>query len=412
MYKNGFLKVCLVSPRLSVGNPRENVDEMLRCLEKNDSAVCLFPELGITSYSCNDLFMQRSLLQDALFALDHLLKHNPYSGVVICGMPLEIQAIVVNVAVAIQGDKILGVVPKFFLPNTKEYYEKRWFNSGFDLVDKTKKVKIFGKLVPFGNLLFQSGDVKFGIEICEDMWATISPGNLLSVNGATLIFNLSASNETLGKESIRRNAVLEHSRKNTGAYIYVSCGPSESSSETVFFGHKIVASNGELITESQNTGLDTDILYADLDLERLAYERRNNSSYRESILQYPHDHQIVPFSLPESADFRFARPLDTLPFVPQQNPDKIFDKITRIQELALVKRLNHLGMERVLIGISGGLDSALTLLVACRAFDRLGLDRKGIIAVTMPGMATSVRTRENARKLMEFLKVTALEINL
>ena len=412
MYKNGFLKVCLVSPRLSVGNPRENVDEMIRCLENNDSAVCLFPELGITSYSCNDLFMQRTLLQDALFALDHLLKHNPYSGVVICGMPLEIQAIVVNVAVAIQGDKILGVVPKFFLPNTKEYYEKRWFNSGFDLVGKTKKVKIFGKLIPFGNLLFQSGDVKFGIEICEDMWATISPGNLLSVNGAALIFNLSASNETLGKESIRRNAVLEHSRKNTGAYIYVSCGPSESTSEAVFFGHKIVASNGELITESQNTGLDTDILYADLDLERLAYERRNNSSYRESILQYPLDHQVVAFSLPDSSDFRFDRPLDTLPFVPKQNPDTIFDKITRIQELALVKRLNHLGMQRVLIGISGGLDSALTLLVACRAFDRLGFDRKGIIAVTMPGMATSERTRENARKLMEFLNVTAMEIDL
>lgn len=411
-YKNGFLKVCSVSPRLSVGNPRENVKEMIKALENNDSAICLFPELGITAYSCNDLFLQRSLLEDSLEALSYLLAHNPYDGVVICGMPLETQSMVVNVALALQKDKILGIVPKFYLPNNKEYYEKRWFNSGFDLVDKTKKVKILNKSVPFGNLLFESGDVKFGIEVCEDMWATISPGNFLSVNGANLIFNLSASNECLGKESTRRNCVLEHSRKNTGAYVYASCGPAESSSETVFFGHKIIASNGSLLTESMNRTLDTDILYADIDLERIAYERRSNSSYREAILKYHLDYQIVPFVLKESEDYAFAKPLDTLPFVPKVNPEKTFERISKIQELALVKRLTHLGIQNVLVGISGGLDSALTLIVACRSFDRLGLSRKGIIAVTMPGMGTSSRTKDNARKLMEYLGVTALEIGM
>lgn len=412
MYKNGFLKVCLVSPKLWVGNPHDNVQEMLRALANNESAICVFPELGITSYSCNDLFMQRSLLSDSLNALDTLLKNNPYEGIVVCGMPLEIREIVINVAVVIQKDKMLGCVPKFYLPNTKEYYEKRWFNSGFDLVDKTKSVQILNKTVPFGNLLFAAEEVKFGIEICEDMWATISPGNFLSVNGANIILNLSASNETLGKESVRRNAVLEHSRKNSGAYVYVSCGPAESSSDTVYSGHKIVAANGALVTESKNQNLETDILYADIDLEKLAYERRINSSYRESILKYHIDYQTVPFQLTESADYRFDKPIDTLPFVPKKDPLGTFNKISSIQELALAKRLSHLGLKTVLIGVSGGLDSALTLIVACRAFDLLKFDRKGIIALTMPGMATSDRTKKNARRLMETLGVTTMEINL
>lgn len=412
MYKNGFLKVCLVSPKLEVGNPTYNVNEMLKALEGNESAICVFPELGISAYSCNDLFMQRSLLSDTLDALETLLKKNSFPGVLICGMPLEIREIVLNVAVVIQKDKILGVVPKFYLPNTKEYYEKRWFNSGFDLVEKTKTIKILSKSVPFGNLLFEADKVKFGIEICEDMWATITPGNLLSVNGANLIINLSASNETLGKESIRRNAVLEHSRKNSGSYVYVSCGPTESSSETVYSGHKIVATNGLLVTESANNNLETDILYADLDLDRLAYERRNNSSYRESILKYHIDYQTVPFVLGESEDYHFDKPIDTLPFIPKLNPTKTFEKISRIQELALGKRLSHIDIKKVLIGVSGGLDSALTLIVACRTFDLLKWDRKNIIAITMPGMATSVRTKKNAHRLMELLGVTSQEIDL
>ncbi|MDD3126503.1 MAG: NAD(+) synthase [Candidatus Izemoplasmatales bacterium] len=412
MYKNGFLKVCLISPAVTVGNPKENVKEMLRTLEGNTSAICVFPELGITAYSCNDLFMQKSLLDDAISALDMLLKSTSYPGVIICGMPFEYREIIVNVAIVIQKQRILGIVPKFYLPNTKEYYEKRWFNSGFDLIDKIKSVKILDQIVPFGNLLFESGDIKFGIEICEDMWATITPGNLLSVNGANLIINLSASNETLGKEAIRRNAVLEHSRKNTGAYIYVSSGPSESTSETVYSGHKIVAANGALIAESQNNDLETGILSADLDIDRLSFERRNNSSYRESMFQYHIDYQVVEFALLISDDYHFETQLDTLPFIPKTDSQTIFNKISKIQELALMKRLSHLHIKHVLIGVSGGLDSALALIVACRVFDRLKYDRKGIIALSMPGMATSDRTRANANKLMTTLDVTKLEIDL
>ena len=412
MYKNGFLKVCLVSPAVTVGNPHENVNEMLKTLEENPSAVCVFPELGITAYSCNDLFMQKSLLDDTITALDLLIQHNSYAGIIICGMPFEYRETIVNVAVVIQKKRILGIVPKFYLPNTKEYYEKRWFNSGFDLIDKLKSVQILNQNVPFGNILFEANEIKFGIEICEDMWATITPGNLLSVNGANLIINLSASNETLGKEAIRRNAVLEHSRKNTGAYVYVSSGPSESTSETVYSGHKIVAANGVMIAESQSDDLETGILYADLDIERLSYERRNNSSYRESMLQYHIDYLVVEFDLPIADDYQFEKPLDTLPFIPKTDAIATFNKISKIQELALAKRLSHLQLDHVLIGISGGLDSALTLIVACRVFDRLHYDRKGIIAISMPGMATSTRTKANANKLMNSLGVTNLEIDL
>jgi len=415
MYKHGFLKVSLISPQVSVGNPAENVGFMLETLARNESSIAVFPELGITAYSCGDLFFRKALLDDALQALATLaagLKTSDYNGVVVCGMPLEINEMVLNCAVVLQNDRILGVVPKFYLPNTKEYYEKRWFKSGFDVADHLQEVVLFGQKVAFGNLMFEAGKVKFGIEICEDMWATISPGNLLSVNGANVIINISASNETLGKAAIRRNAVLEHSRKNCGIYVYVSAGASESTSETVFSGHNMVAINGQMIAESDRMSLETETMYADLDVERLANERRNNSSYRDSILKYTHEYRIVPFALPESDDYRFQAALDCLPFVPKTNPEDDFSKISQIQEFGLAKRLRHLGLAHLVVGISGGLDSALALIVACRAFDRLGLDRQGIIAVTMPAMGTTRRTKDNAVALMTGLGVTVRQIDL
>ncbi|MDP3130267.1 MAG: NAD(+) synthase, partial [Bacillota bacterium] len=415
MYKHGFLKASLVSPAVVVGNPKENVAAMLAALHHNESSLAVFPELGITGYSCGDLFFSKALLDDAQEGLRVLLtglQPSPYDGVVVCGLPLEVNEMVLNVAVVLQNAKILGVVPKFYLPNTKEYYEKRWFKSGFDVADHLSEISLLGQRVPFGNLIFEAGKVRFGIEICEDMWATISPGNLLSVNGANVIVNISASNETLGKAAIRRNAVLEHSRKNCGVYVYVSAGASESTSETVFSGHNMVAVNGMMIAESEGMSLDTKTLFADLDLDRLANERRNNSSYRDSILKYTHDYQIVPFALPESGDFRFQEALDRLPFVPKTNEEDSFRKISQIQEFGLAKRMRHLKLSHLVVGISGGLDSALALIVACRAFDRLGLDRKGIVAVTMPAMGTTERTRKNARALMDAVGCDAREICL
>ena len=215
MYNNGFMKVSLISPTLEIGNPKFNVEEMLRTLKDNPSAIAVFPELGITGYSCNDLFFMRTLFDDVEEAVKHLLKYNSFPGIIVCGLPLIVEEMTLNVAMVIQKDKILGVVPKTYLPSTREYYEKRWFKSGLELIDKISTIHAFDQEIPFGNLIFSAGDVKFGIEICEDMWATITPGNLLSINGAIIIVNISASNETLGKEEIRRNAVCEHSRKNS-----------------------------------------------------------------------------------------------------------------------------------------------------------------------------------------------------
>ncbi|HOO44540.1 MAG TPA: NAD(+) synthase, partial [Bacillota bacterium] len=319
---------------------------------------------------------------------------------------------VLNTAIVIQKDKILGVVPKFYLPNTKEYYEKRWFKSGFDVVEHITSIELLGKDVPFGHLIFNFQDIKFGIEICEDMWATITPGNLLSVNGANIIFNISASNETLGKESVRRNAVLEHSRKNCGIYVYCSAGASESSSETVFSGHNIVGNNARLIKEANLFSLETQIMYVDLDIHRLAYERRVNSSFRDSILKYRWSYQNVDFTLETSSDYVFEEKIDPLPYVPKKEIEDNFNKIRSIQEFGLAKRMEHVGLKTLVIGVSGGLDSSLALLIAKRAFDYLGLDPKGIRAYTMPGMHTSSRTNINAKKLMDALGVYSEEIDI
>ena len=409
---NGFLKISLITPKLEVGNPEFNTKEMLKALDDNRSSIALFPELGITGYSCGDLFFQKSIFDDTLKYIEYFLKNNSFNGVCIIGAPLTIEEMVLNCALVIQKDKILGVIPKFYLPNTKEYYEKRWFKSGFDVVEHIKEVNLCNQTVPFGNLIFTHNDIKFGVEICEDMWATITPGNLLSVNGANIIFNISASNETLGKDIIRRNAVLEHSRKNCGIYVYCSAGATESTSETVFSGHNIVGSNARLIKETNLFNLETEIMYVDLDILRLAHERRNNSSFRDSILKYRHKYQTVLFDIEETEEYEFEEGFDQTPYVPKVDEYLNFKKISAIQEFGLAKRLKHINMTKIVIGISGGLDSSLALLVACLAFDHLNLDRKGILAYTMPGLHTSKRTKDNANKLMDLLGVTKKEIDI
>ncbi len=412
MKKNGFVKISLVSPTLKVGNPEFNVNEMLRVLKEDKSAVTVFPELGITGYSCGDLFFHDELLYDAKQQLKVLVENNPHDGVVVCGMPLVVREMVLNVAVIIKRHTILGIVPKFYLPNTKEFYDKRWFKSGFDIVGHVRTLNLCGQDVPFGNLLFSAGNLRFGVEICEDMWATITPGNLLSLHGANMIINISASNETLGKATIRKNAIVDHSRKNAGVYVYASAGASESSSETVYSGHNVIAENGRLIRETETFSLNTEIMVADIDFSRVNHERRTTSSFRDSILKYEIDHQVISLNLPDTEDYTFENPLDKVPFIPKKAPVESFEKIASIQEYGLAKRLKHLDMDTVLIGISGGLDSSLALLICVRAFEHLGLDKKGIRAVTMPAFATSKRTLSNAKKLMDVLGVHASEIDI
>jgi NAD+ synthase (glutamine-hydrolysing) len=414
MYKNGFIKVASVTPKLKVGNPDYNVKEMIKIVKDIESSITVFPELSVSAYTCNDLFFQESLLLDTKAAIKYFLDNNTAKGIVIIGAPLELDGALYNAAFVIQEDKIIGIIPKFYLPNTGEFYEKRWFQSGFEIVKNRAGVTYFDYKVPFGNLVFKSidGQISFGIEICEDMWAPISPGNILSINGAKIIVNLSASNEVLGKREIRKRTILEHSRRNEGAYVYSSAGVNESTSETVFSGHNVIAQNGNLIIETENFNQESEVIYGDIDLNQIDFKRRTNSSYRDTLNRYRHDYQEVRFSIEETEDYEFRKKFDSTPFVPKVNVLGDFEKIAALQENALIKRIKHVRASSLIIGVSGGLDSTLALLIAIRCYDNLSIDRKQIIAVTMPGLHTSKVTKKNALDLMSNLGVTILEIDI
>ena len=414
MYKNGFIKVAAVTPKLQVGNPEFNVKEMLRILGNIESSITVFPELSVTAYTCNDLFFQESLLINTKKAIAYFLQNNTYSGIVVIGAPLEVDGVLYNCAFVIQGNKILGIVPKFYLPNTGEFYEKRWFQSGFNIVEHYQFVDYLEQEVPFGYIVFKDtkDDLSFGVEICEDMWAPFSPGNILSLNGAKIILNLSASNEVLGKREIRRRAILDHSRRNQGAYVYSSAGVNESTSETVFSGHNIVAQNSDLIIETENFNQNSEVIYGDIDLNKIDFSRRTNTSYRDSLNRYRHNFSEVLVKVNESADYNFSKKFDSTPFVPKADILHDFEKVAALQENALIKRIKHVRAESLLIGISGGLDSTLALLIACRVYDSLQKSRKEIIAVTMPGLHTSAHTKKNALDMMKALGVTILEIDI
>ena len=283
MLKNGFMKVSCVTPTLEVGNPSFNVKEIVRLANESKASITVFPELSITGYSCADLFYQRLLINDTYMAIDYLLKNNKNENLVIVGAPLIFEGSLVNTAIVVKKNDIIGVVPKRTLPNTNEFNEKRWFKSALNFTHN--EIIINGKAYPFGNILFNDNkhQIHFGIELCEDMWSTITPGNILSINGANMIINLSASNSILGKHEIRRNAVLDNSRRNCGAYIYVSAGASESTSETVFSGHNIVAVNGELLNESTEITLDSKVMYSDIDVDMINYVRRKQTNLHDSL---------------------------------------------------------------------------------------------------------------------------------
>lgn len=408
MFYNGFLKVCAISPKLEVGNPKYNIEEMLNSLSGCKASIAVFPELSVTGYTCGDLFFQNELLNDSAKAISYFIKNNPFNGIVVIGAPFEMNGSLYNCAYVIKGHNLLGIVPKRSLPNNKEYYEKRWFKSSLN--NELKSVIFEGKEVPFGNIIFKDieHDLNIGVEICEDMWASVTPSNILSQYGANVILNLSASNETLGKSIIRRNAVLENSRRNSGAYIYASAGALESTSDTVYSSHNIIASLGELLKETENFSVETEMVYADIDLSSINFKRRMNTNLHDDF-KLNFNYQIVLFNLEETNDYVFENKLDQTPFVPKCDVVTNFNKIANILEYALYKRMLHTKAKTLVIGVSGGLDSTLALLIAIATFDKLKKDRKDIIAITMPGEATSDRTHNNAYALMEKLGTTVLE---
>lgn len=407
----GFIKVCCITPTLLVGNPKSNVIEMLKSLDDCKASIAVFPELCVTSYTCGDLYFNNQLIKDVNNSIKYFLDNNKFKGLVVIGAPVYFNGALYNTAIAIIENRILGIVPKHYLPNTNEFYEKRWFKSGRNI--NIKEIDFLGFKVPFGNIIFKDikNELNIGIEICEDMWAPISPGNILAINGANMILNLSASNETLGKSEVRRCAVIDHSRRNSGAYIYASAGVNESTSETVFSGHNIIASCGKLLKETENFNQNTELIYADIDISEINFKRRTNSSLRDSLNTYIIESKDVYFKLDDN-DFEFEEMIDQTPFIPKKNIKESFEKIASLQEYALFKRLKHINTKNIVVGVSGGLDSTLALLVCHQAFLHLGWDPKGIIAVTMPGLATSNRTKKNAIDMINALNVTCMQIDI
>ncbi len=405
----GMLRLGVATPELRLADIDFNLEQICLLASQAKSQQCrllLFPELSVTGYCCGDLFFQQYLQAQVAKALLQLAQFTAEQQIaLVVGAPLSVSGRLFNCAVFLADGEICGVVPKTFLPNTGEFYEQRWFCSA---VDRSSNYLLIGDLqVPFGDdLLFRAEgnpDCLIGIEICEDAWAVAPPSGSQALVGATLLLNLSASPEILGKQAYRRALVASQSARCLAAYAYASAGPNESSTDLVFSGHSLIAENGQILAETQRFQFDNQFALADVDLQRLEGERQRNSSFTAGHPE--HNFRILGFKLPEQKVAGLLRPVPRTPFVPSKDEerDERCEEIFHLQTSALAKRLLHTGSQQVVIGLSGGLDSTLALLVTAKAFDLLGLDREGIVAITMPGFGTTARTRGNAESLAELL---------
>lgn len=410
-----FLRVASAAPELRVADVAFNTARLEACMQAaagHGASLILFPELGVTGYTCGDLFAQALLHERAREALLELAAATQRHGIhAIVGLPFALNGRLYNCAGVLGEGRVLGLVPKVYLPTTAEYYEERWFTSAAGM--GPAEVELGGARVPLASeLLFEdhARGCTFGVEICEDLWAVKPPSGDLCLAGANLILNPSASNELLGKSAYRRDLVRQQSARCMTAYAYAGAGPGESSTDVVFSGHCLIAENGTLLVESARFRFDSQIVYADIDVGRLLHERLCNSSF--SAASATAAFRRVPVRLGGEAPAQFPagslRPNPPHPFVPADPAARAATcrEIFAIQSTGLAKRLKHTGVKQVVLGISGGLDSTLALLVTARAFDLLGLDRKGIVAPTLPGFGTTQRTRTNAEKLVGLLGAT------
>ena len=411
---NGFIRVAAAVPELRVADCAYNVARMADLVRKGETEkvqVICFPELSITGYTCADLFQQQQLLNDAQKALNELqLLTFTTTSVIIVGMPVRVQAHLFNTAVVLQGGHIMGIVPKIHLPNNNEFYEKRWFTSG--TMADTQTISISGEEVPFGtDLLFTDGRFTFGIEICEDLWVPIPPSSQQALHGAEIIFNLSATNELIGKHQYLRQLIEQQSARCNAGYVYASAGAGESTTDVVYAGNGLIAENGKIISSSERFSFEPQLIVNDIDVERLQAERVRNTNYAND--KSPRIYRTIQLEDAHFTHFDLKRSFDKHPFVPPiTNRDASCHEIFSIQIGGLAKRWQHTQSETVVIGISGGLDSTLALLVSVRTADKLGYDRKRIIGITMPGFGTTDRTYTNAINLMKSLGITMLEISI
>ncbi|MCK4536195.1 MAG: NAD(+) synthase [Desulfuromonadales bacterium] len=414
----GLLRITAVTPEVIVGDVNANLSAIKAALDRAVDAGCqviVFPELAVTGYSCGDLFYQTLLLDKVEEGLLELARYSRnLETVLVVGAPLRQAGRLFNTAVVINSGRIVGIVPKTFLPNTLEFYEERWFSSSVDAVDGL--LSIDGIEAPFGTDLLFGVDgfpgAVLGIEICEDGWVASPPSGQLAAAGATVLLNLSASPETLGKCAYRQALVEAQSARCLAAYIYASAGPGESSTDLVFSGHCLIAENGQLLAETERFQFETGMAIADVDIERLTNERLRNNSYAMALPEG--GYEILSLIVRNGLANRLLRPVPRTPFVPSSEGERHArcQEIFAIQTTGLMKRLKHTGSGRVVVGISGGLDSTLALLVTVKAFDRLGLPRSGILAVTMPGFGTTERTRNNATELAKELGVSLKTISI
>jgi len=415
----GFVRFAAASPAVRVADCDYNTSEILKMINEAKSkkaSAIVFPELCITAYTCGDLFLQRLLLDEAEKSLQRITESTKNSSIiVIAGMPLEVSNRLYNVAVVISGGQILGVIPKTFLPNYSEFYEMRWFSSSEEL--KTDTVNLCNCTVPIGiNLIFKTQDFNFAIEICEDLWTPIPPSSISSLNGAEIIFNLSASNETTGKQSYRKSLVSQQSARCIAGYIYAASGNGESTTDIIFSGSSMIAENGIILSEGDQFSFESKLTFADIDIERLRNDRLKNKSF--SISEYRFFDEItyrnITINQHNNKEFQLNRFISPTPFVPANDStlNERCDEIFSMQVGGLAKRILHTNLQKAVIGVSGGLDSTLALLVVVKAFDKLKIPRENIIGITMPGFGTTDRTYTNAIKLMQSLEITIKEISI
>jgi len=413
--KQGFIKVAAVTPKIKVADPHYNAKEIAKGIEEalhRGARLIVFPELSLTGYTCGDLFLQELLLTQALDALSEVAAATEDSdALVFVGLPLVKGHKLYNTAAVLQDGEILAFLPKRFIPAYAEFYETRHFEPG-NL--EPEPFLYEGKEVPFGaDVLFQVDAVRgltVGCEICEDIWAPESPATAHALAGATVIVNLSASNETVGKDAYREMLVRSASARQIAAYVYASAGEGESTQDLVFGGHNIIAENGTVLAEAKR--FKTGVIYADIDIHRLTHERRRMSTYRGER-DDQREYRVIPVHMEEEETY-LERRFAARPFVPDraQEREKRCDEILAIQSYGLKKRLEHTGCQSAVLGISGGLDSTLALLVTVRAFDLLGLERSKITSVTMPCFGTTDRTYDNACRLAHLLGTTLREIDI
>ena len=415
--EQGFVRVGAVVPKLKVGDAEFNCNEIIKQMEianNNNIQIAVFPELCVTGYTCQDLFEQDILLEYAEKALNKIMDYtNNLDIICIIGMPIKAENQLFNTAVVIQKGRILGIVPKTFIPNYSEFYEKRWFTSSKSA--NKKEIEILGQKVPFGiDLLFKdkaNNEICFGIEICEDVWAVEPPSNKLALLGANIIFNLSASNEVIGKKEYRRELVKMQSAKTISGYVYCSSGVNESTSDVVLSGDSMIFENGSCLVNNSRFDFESNMIFTEIDTKRLSNDRRKNTSFMGNPVDL--EYREIEINIPDNIE-NLTREYSKTPFVPEDKKkiSEICEEILNIQSYGLAKRLLHTNINKTVIGISGGLDSTLAFLVITKAYEILNLPKENIIAITMPGFGTTSRTHNNSIKLINEYGATFREINI